>query len=403
MSETLWTPSAARIEKSALRGVSELAADRGGPAVRRPRRALGLVGRGPGPVLGLRRRLLRCRLPVDSAAVDAGAHRRPDAVHPLVHRGAAELGATPAAQRSRRRHRAGVRPGGWPAGAGDHLRRPAPIGGVGGRLAAPGRGASRRPGRRVPAEHRARGDRLPGRRVGRCGVGMLLPGLRGRGHHRSPRPARTDRARSRRTDTTGTARMSTAATSSRSLRDGLPTLRHFVHVPYVFDRPAPDGSTPWDELLAGDDAAGVRTGRVLPSAVGAVHLRHHRAAQGPGARARRHHPGRAQVVRAVRRAPPGRAHLHLHLHRLGAVEHPDQRAHAGREPGAVRGQPRPPAGRGLGGRRPHRGAGHAARCRRHHRHRQRRGLAPAARARPEPAAAPDGQRVGAARRPATTG
>ena len=51
-----------------------------------------------------------------------------------------------------------------------------------------------RPGRRLPAEHRARGDRLPRRRVGRCGVGVLLPGLRGRGHHRSARPARTDRA-----------------------------------------------------------------------------------------------------------------------------------------------------------------------------------------------------------------
>jgi acetoacetyl-CoA synthetase len=38
------------------------------------------------------------------------------------------------------------------------------------------------------------------------------------------------------------------------LREGLPTARHVVHVPYVFDRPAPDGTTPWDELLAGDDA-----------------------------------------------------------------------------------------------------------------------------------------------------
>jgi acetoacetyl-CoA synthetase len=34
------------------------------------------------------------------------------------------------------------------------------------------------------------------------------------------------------------------------LRAELPTLRHFVHVPYVFDRPPPDGSTPWEELLA---------------------------------------------------------------------------------------------------------------------------------------------------------
>ena len=37
------------------------------------------------------------------------------------------------------------------------------------------------------------------------------------------------------------------------LREQLPTLRHVVHVPYVFDRPPPDGSTPWDELLARDE------------------------------------------------------------------------------------------------------------------------------------------------------
>jgi acetoacetyl-CoA synthetase len=36
------------------------------------------------------------------------------------------------------------------------------------------------------------------------------------------------------------------------LREELPTLRHVVHVPYVSDRPAPDGCTPWDELLATD-------------------------------------------------------------------------------------------------------------------------------------------------------
>ena len=35
--------------------------------------------------------------------------------------------------------------------------------------------AARRPGRRLPAEHRARGDRLVGRRRGRRGVGVLLP------------------------------------------------------------------------------------------------------------------------------------------------------------------------------------------------------------------------------------
>lgn len=36
------------------------------------------------------------------------------------------------------------------------------------------------------------------------------------------------------------------------LRSELPSVRHVVHVPYVFDRPAPEGSTTWDELLAVD-------------------------------------------------------------------------------------------------------------------------------------------------------
>lgn len=36
------------------------------------------------------------------------------------------------------------------------------------------------------------------------------------------------------------------------LRENLPTLRHLVHVPYVFDRSHPEGSTPWEELLAHD-------------------------------------------------------------------------------------------------------------------------------------------------------
>jgi acetoacetyl-CoA synthetase len=38
------------------------------------------------------------------------------------------------------------------------------------------------------------------------------------------------------------------------LRQGLPTLRHTVHVPYAFaDRAAPDGTTTWDEALRRDD------------------------------------------------------------------------------------------------------------------------------------------------------
>lgn len=37
------------------------------------------------------------------------------------------------------------------------------------------------------------------------------------------------------------------------LRADLPTVRHFVHVPYAFDRPHPDGSTPWAEMVSQDE------------------------------------------------------------------------------------------------------------------------------------------------------
>jgi acetoacetyl-CoA synthetase len=37
------------------------------------------------------------------------------------------------------------------------------------------------------------------------------------------------------------------------LRAGLPTLKDFVHVPYLFDRPVPYGATPWAEVIARDE------------------------------------------------------------------------------------------------------------------------------------------------------
>ncbi|SDP46443.1 acetoacetyl-CoA synthetase [Nakamurella panacisegetis] len=37
------------------------------------------------------------------------------------------------------------------------------------------------------------------------------------------------------------------------LRENLPTVRHFVHVGYVFDRPARAGAVPWDELMSVDE------------------------------------------------------------------------------------------------------------------------------------------------------
>lgn len=58
------------------------------------------------------------------------------------------------------------------------------------------------------------------------------------------------------------------------LREDLPTLRHVVHVPYVFDRPHPDGCTPWDELLGGDDTGRDDTGGDEPLVFEQVEFSH---------------------------------------------------------------------------------------------------------------------------------
>ena len=170
-------------------------------------------------------------------------------------------------------------------------------------VVAPGRRATGRPRRGLPAEHRARGDRLPCRRRGRRGVGVLLAGLRRRRHHRPARPARADRADRRRRLPLERQGRSTAREVVAQLRAGLPTRaarrpRRRTPSPTGPPRRARRRGTncsPRDEPLA------VRAGRVLASAVGAVHLRHDRAAQGPGARPRRDHAGGHEVVRPVRR------------------------------------------------------------------------------------------------------
>ena len=172
MTEMLWSPSRGPHRGLRVARLPGLAGATGGSDLPRPRRPLGVVGRGRGPVLGLPGRLLQGRL---LHAVDPGAHRRPDAAHPVVPRRTVELGPARAPHRGRRGRRAAVRPGGRPARARDHLRRAAPVGGRGGRVAAPGRRASRRPGRGLPAEHRARGDRVSRVRRGRRGAGRAAP------------------------------------------------------------------------------------------------------------------------------------------------------------------------------------------------------------------------------------
>ena len=241
--------------------------------------------------------------------------------------------------------------------------------------------ASRRPGRRVPAEHRARRDRLSGRGLGRRRVGVLLPGLRRRGHHRSPRqlePSVLDRDGRIPLERKGCRPQRRRRAAAR---ERLPTLRHFVHVP-VRVRPAAPRRFDAMGRAAGDRgrAAGVRTGRVLPPAVGAVHVGHHRVAQGPGARSRRDHPGRPQVepgstpacapASASSRTPPpagrcGTSRCNALTQGASLVLYEGSPGHP---PGAVW-EVAARTGAHV----------HVARCRPHHRDRQRRRLSPRSR------------------------
>ena len=93
----------------------------------------------------------------------------------------------------------------------------------------------------------------------------------------------------------------------------------------------------------------LRAGAVRPPAVGALLLRHHRAAQGDRARARRHPAGAAQGPEL----PPGsaarRPRVLLHHHRLDDVELPGQHAAARGDAGALRRQSQPPRRRRRSG------------------------------------------------------
>ena len=162
------------------------------------------------------------------------------------------------------------------------------------------------------------------------------------------------------------------------LRDKLPALERFVHVPYAFSgRPHPEGSTAWDEVLAQDEPlvfeqvefshplwvlfSSGTTG--LPK--GLVHGQGGITLEGD------------EMVRAVLRTACWRTYVHLFVHRLGVVEHATGRAHPGCEHRAVRRKSQPPEGRGLGGRGTHPGGRHAYGRRRSDRFGERRGLAPA--------------------------
>ena len=107
------------------------------------------------------------------------------------------------------------------------------------------------------------------------------------------------------------------ARSPRSAQ-GCGTLEHVVHVPYGRAR-LPD-ATGWGELLAEGGPLEFEPVAVRPSALRAVLLGHHRAAEGDRARARRH------ARRALQGPGPGlgpqarRARAAVHDHRLDDVE-----------------------------------------------------------------------------------
>src|SRR6266498_929014 len=89
----------------------------------------------------------------------------------------------------------------------------------------------------------------------------------------------------------------------------------------------------------------VRAGCLRPPAVDAVHLRHHRPAEGDRPRARRDPAGAAQAADLPPRPASGRAPVLLHHDRLDDVELPGVVPGPRRDPGAVRRQPRPPGPR----------------------------------------------------------
>ena len=256
------------------------------------RRALALVGRGPGGVLGRALGALRGARPPSptSACSTAGRCRAPTWF--------------PGARLNYARARAAHGPAGR---AGDRLRRartarPAELSWdeLTDQVARCAAGL-----RRLGVE---RGDRVaaylpnaPEAVVGAAGHGEhrrdlveLRAGVR-RAH--GDRPLRADRAQ-------GAARHgrlhATAASDFdradrvREIAAAIPSLEHTVMVP-----------SGWDELLARAGRARVRAGAVRPPAVGPLLVRHHRAAQGDRAGAGRH-PARAPEEDAAAHGPDAR-------------------------------------------------------------------------------------------------
>ena len=292
-----------------------------------------------------------------SRAVRARARIARDAGRRVVPRRAPQLrgarlpgAATAASRRGQARLRA-------PSARRDDLGRPPRADATLRGGASRDRVSARRPRRRLPAEHRRGGRRLPRVRQPRRDLVELLARLRGSGASSTGSP-RSSRASCSRSTATATAAVTT--TGSRSCG------RCSRRCPRSSGRSCSATSIPEPSLtgLTGRHELGrlrrggrrraalVRAGAVRPPAVGALQLRHHRPAQGDRARARRD-PARApQGAHLPRRRPGGRPPLLVHDDGLDDVELPERRAaHAGIDR-ALRRQPGPSRSRdALGSRR----------------------------------------------------
>ena len=290
---------------------------------------MAVVGGEPGRVLGLDLGpLRRAGLP----ALRAGAGLARDARRGVVHRRAAVLRAARA--RGPRRLRRGHAPRLRAARAGHgHPRRAARAGGADRRRPeGPGRRAGG-PGGRLHAQHRRGAGRVPGLRVDRRRLVIVLAGLR---RQVGGRPLPADRAE-------GAARGRRLPLQRQGLRPARDRGGH-RRGDRRADRVAglPGRHRLAGRVPGGGRRAGVRPAAVRPPAVGALQLGHHRAAQGDRARPGRH-PARAPEEDAPARGrAEGRPRVLVHHHRLDDVELPGRRAAHRRRDRPVRRQPGPP-------------------------------------------------------------
>ena len=224
----------------------------------------------------------------------------------LVPRRAAQLRRAPGRRRRGRRHGRDHLPLADARVVRAHVRRVPRAGRACARGTPAARRGAGRSRRRVHAEHPRDGRRVRRDREPRRGLGQLRSRARRAQRHRPPRSARADGARSRSAATATATARSTAATRSRRSARRCPRCGTWWTCPYGEHRLA-------DALLVGRaagraGAARVRAGRVRPSALRALLVRHDRPAQGHRARARRHPAGvlqgaLLQLGSQARRAP----------------------------------------------------------------------------------------------------